>query len=108
MRDAQRTLECHAKLPFQFLSGHSIAAGGHQEDGKEPRNEAGRGFVEDRASGRVKLIGAPRAGIGAAFLNRVEATFLAALRTGAAVWPALVKQKIQASPFIRKVVLKLS
>jgi hypothetical protein len=57
--------------------------------------------VENRASGRIKLIAAPAADVGAAFLNRMKAIFFPALALSA-VRKAQFEQVIQASAVIGK------
>lgn len=107
MGHAPRGLVGNAKLPFQFLCRNAIARGGHQENGKEPRDKRRGGFVEDGASGRVKLIAAPRAGVRTPFLNRVKAILLPAFRTLAAFWPSGVEHKIKASPLVWELALEV-
>ena len=104
---APRRLIGHAKLPFQFLGRYAVPGGGHQEDGKEPRHEAGGGLVEDGACRGVNLIAAPSAGIGAAVIDGMEAVRLAALVTFAASRPARVEQEIKAGAVIGKLGLEI-
>ena len=107
MGHAPRGLVGDAKLPFQFLGRYTVPAGGHQEDGEEPRDKRRGGLVKYGASGRVKLVAAPRAGIRAPFLNRVKAILLPAFRALAAVWPAGVEHKIKARPLVRELGLEV-
>lgn len=108
MGHAPSRLIGHAKLPLQFLRRNPVPAGGHQEDGKEPRNEACSRFVEDGASRRINLETAPRTAVGTTFLNRIKAVFLTALRARSALRKTSLEQEIEASAVIRKIVLKFS
>jgi hypothetical protein len=88
-------------LPLDFLCGNAILGIGHENHRKEPLDERRAGFVENRASGRIKLIAAPAADVGAAFLNRMKAIFFPALALSA-VRKAQFEQVIQASAVIGK------
>lgn len=107
MSHAPRRLIGHAKLPFQFLSRNPVPACGHQEDGKEPRNEARSRFVEDCASRGVKLIPAPGTAIRTAFLNRIKAILFPALRASAAIRPPSLEQEIKTGAVIGELIPKI-
>lgn len=96
-----------ADMPLEFQCRHVVAAGGHQEDGKEPRHQRRSGLVEDRSGSRVKLVSAPSARIRTAIFQRVKAIFLRALRACAAVRPSLLKEEIQTRPVVRELLLKI-
>ena len=55
MAHAPRALVSDARLTLHFLSCHAILGRSHQIHDKQPSFERRRGFVENRASGRVDV-----------------------------------------------------
>jgi hypothetical protein len=96
---AMRCLVSHAKLAFQFLSGHAVFGTTHQEHGKEPFFQGRFRLVENSASGRINLRSAPSASVGTTFFDRVKAIRLAAFAF-AAIGIARLEDEVHAGTII--------
>lgn len=77
----------HTKLALQFLAAHAVARRAEQIHGVIPRDERGARVLKDGASGRVHMMAARGANVGAALLQLVERAFdrtaLGAVKAGA-------------------------
>jgi hypothetical protein len=96
MVDAPRGFIGHPGLPHQFHCRYTVAAGGHQEHGVEPRFEGRGGLVENRSGSGRNLVPAPSTGILASGCHGVKAAGFAAFLARSAVWKPLVEKVLQA------------
>ena len=104
---APRGFVGHADLALDALGGNAVPRRGEQEHDIEPIAQARAGAIERRSGGRINLIGAPMALVGAALHAVVfrRAAALGAVEVGAV---ADLKQVIEAAFLGREAVLKLA
>ena len=97
MAHAPRGFVGHAKLTLNFLCGNPVPRGAEQEHDKEPIAQAGAGAVEWGASGRIDLMPAIFADIGAASGNAVVVCALATASAIMAVAKAVTHDVFKAA-----------
>lgn len=105
--NAPSALVRNTKLTLQFLRAHAILGSGHKEHRKEPSAQLGAALVEDRTFARMDLVTAVSARVATASLNAVERVALTAALAETTVRVALVKDVIQASGVVRKLLGEL-
>lgn len=73
MADPPRRLVRHAKLALEFFSRNAVPCRREQVHRIEPKLERRAGLFEGRANGRVQVVAATAAGIGAFGLDSIPA-----------------------------------
>lgn len=104
---APRRLVSHAKLAFQLFRGNPVAGSGEKVDRIEPRLQRSAAVLEKSPGGRVKVMTAPLASIGALGLETIPVGFLGALRADMALAKAHIKKVVQTGFVIRELREKL-
>ena len=100
----------HANLALDSLGSNAVPRRREQEDHIVPVAKAGPGVVERRSGGRIELMGAPLALVGAASPSRGCSSSRAAHTRGSSksVAVANLKQVLEAAILSREAVLKLA
>jgi hypothetical protein len=108
MAHAPRRLVGHAKLALDFLGGNAVARGAEQKHDIKPVAQRSARPIERRIGGRIDLMAAEIAGIGAPFGNRMELGFAPAFIANMGKAVARLHKMLQTGFFCRETVLKLA
>ena len=98
----------HPKLALDFLGGNAVARRAEQEHDEKPVAQAGAGAIKRRSGGRVDLMAAIFANIGAAGGYPIVMRALAAARAIVTVAKAITHDVFKAAFLGRKLRLKLA
>ena len=98
----------HAKLAFNFLCGNTVPRRAEKEHDKEPVAQGGAGAVKGSASGRVNLMPAIFADIGATGRHAIVMGALAATRAIVTITKAVAHDVFKTTIFRRELILKLA
>ena len=107
LRHAPSGFVGHAKLALQFLAAHAVAGDREQVDCIEPELKRGPRLFERGAHGRVQVVTAELAGIGALRLDPEPLGFALTLGALEALAEANFEQVIEAGFVVRKETEKL-